>query len=463
MMAFSGARGNISQVRQLVGMRGLMADSQGQIIDLPIKANFREGLNVTEYIISSYGARKGLVDTALKTADSGYLTRRLVDVAQDVIVREVDCNTKRGIEMRPISEGDKDLVKLSERLFGRTMGEDVVNPETGEVIGREGEIINRKMSLLIDSVLKKPKKVKVRSPLTCESQYGVCQKCYGWSLTNNRPVDQGEAIGIIAAQSIGEPGTQLTMRTFHTGGAVSGGTSRTQVKAPGKGILTFKIQSRSIRTAYGDVMEQTIRDGVLKVTVGEKEHNINVPTGTLINLPNNSSLAGQVLQQCPVKKNLTERASKDITADISGRSCSGASTRQKTRRQATSRANRAGIIWHVIHRHQDRMLSSRRTLLMYWPKFKSLPNTVVKCVLDQNWKPKSLRLVATRPKPDWSKIKNSTSSSLLFRLTTPSLSLVRKVTSEGQQERIIHYKVVNEEVVENGKIIAELGRWHQRS
>lgn len=145
MMAFSGARGNISQVRQLVGMRGLMADSQGQIIDLPIKANFREGLNVTEYIISSYGARKGLVDTALKTADSGYLTRRLVDVAQDVIVREVDCNTKRGIEMRPISEGDKDLVKLSERLFGRTMGEDVVNPETGEVIGREGEIINRKI------------------------------------------------------------------------------------------------------------------------------------------------------------------------------------------------------------------------------------------------------------------------------------------------------------------------------
>ena len=140
MMAFSGARGNISQVRQLVGMRGLMADSQGQIIDLPIKANFREGLNVTEYIISSYGARKGLVDTALKTADSGYLTRRLVDVAQDVIVREVDCKTTRGIVMQPILEGDKDLVNLQERIYGRSAAEDIVDPLTGEVLARAGAV-----------------------------------------------------------------------------------------------------------------------------------------------------------------------------------------------------------------------------------------------------------------------------------------------------------------------------------
>src|SRR5271170_4284944 len=144
MMAFSGARGNISQVRQLVGMRGLMADSQGQIIDLPIKANFREGLNVTEYIISSYGARKGLVDTALKTADSGYLTRRLVDVAQDVIVRDLDCNTLRGILMQPIGEGDKLTVKLQERIYGRTIAEDVIEKSTGEIIHRVGDLIDRK-------------------------------------------------------------------------------------------------------------------------------------------------------------------------------------------------------------------------------------------------------------------------------------------------------------------------------
>jgi DNA-directed RNA polymerase subunit beta' len=150
MMAFSGARGNISQVRQLVGMRGLMADSQGQIIDLPIKSNFREGLNVTEYIISSYGARKGLVDTALKTADSGYLTRRLVDVAQDVIVREPDCGTVRGIFMQPIAEGDKDLVTLQERIFGRSASIDVVDPETGEVLVRAGELISRKVAALLD-------------------------------------------------------------------------------------------------------------------------------------------------------------------------------------------------------------------------------------------------------------------------------------------------------------------------
>lgn len=473
MMAFSGARGNISQVRQLVGMRGLMADSQGQIIDLPIKANFREGLNVTEYIISSYGARKGLVDTALKTADSGYLTRRLVDVAQDVIVREVDCNTKRGIEMRPISEGDKDLVKLSERLFGRTMGEDVVNPETGEVIGREGEIINRKMSLLIDSVLKKPKKVKVRSPLTCESQYGVCQKCYGWSLTNNRPVDQGEAIGIIAAQSIGEPGTQLTMRTFHTGGAVSGGTSRTQVKAPGKGILTFKIQSRSIRTAYGDVMEQTIRDGVLKVTVGEKEHNINVPTGTLINLPNNSEVvAGQVLAEHDppgVKKNLTERASKDITADISGRIMfQGFHSDEKRDRQGniSRTANRAGIIW-VLEGDVYNLPSGSHVVVKDGQEVNALDVLAEIQITSEHGGE-----VRFGPELETEVVKvgrNKTQTRLVkgkeLNVIIASVSANNAKLEPGQkghlwkvnkQKESFTIKVVNEEVVENGKIIAEL-------
>lgn len=352
MMAFSGARGNISQVRQLVGMRGLMADSQGQIIDLPIKANFREGLNVTEYIISSYGARKGLVDTALKTADSGYLTRRLVDVAQDVIVRDLDCGTTRGIDMRPIKEGEKEIVTLQDRITGRSLSLDLVDLDTGEVTIKGGEFVTIAMAAKQVGVLKKHAFVKVRSPLTCESQYGVCQKCYGFSMTSKRSVDVGEAIGIIAAQSIGEPGTQLTMRTFHTGGAVAGGSSRVQVKSPLNGIVSFKIQSKSVRTAYGDIVEQTTRDGSVKFSNDKKEESISIPIGGLLMVPNGSEVtAGQVVAEYDPpgqKKNLTERASKDITADISGRvSFQGFQADEKRDRQGniSRTANRAGIIW----------------------------------------------------------------------------------------------------------------------
>jgi DNA-directed RNA polymerase subunit beta' len=352
MMAFSGARGNISQVRQLVGMRGLMADSQGQIIDLPIKANFREGLNVTEYIISSYGARKGLVDTALKTADSGYLTRRLVDVAQDVIVRDLDCGTVRGIDMHAIKEGDKEMVSLEERVVGRCVSIDVVDTETGEVIAKGGESISVNWAKEHGKALKKQPFVKVRSPLTCESQYGVCQKCYGYSMTSKRQVDVGEAIGIIAAQSIGEPGTQLTMRTFHTGGAVAGGSSRVQVKAPLTGTLTFKIPCKSVRTAYGDIVEQTTREGSIKFANEKKEDSAALPVGALLMVPSGSEIsAGQVIAEYDppgMKKNLTERATKDITADISGRvAFAGFQADEKRDRQGniSRTANRAGIIW----------------------------------------------------------------------------------------------------------------------
>ncbi|MFN8656689.1 MAG: DNA-directed RNA polymerase subunit beta'' [Candidatus Obscuribacterales bacterium] len=350
MMAFSGARGNISQVRQLVGMRGLMADSQGQIIDLPIKANFREGLSVTEYIISSYGARKGLVDTALKTADSGYLTRRLVDVAQDVIVRDLDCKTTHGIKMAPIKEGDKTLVKLSERANGRSLAEDAVHPETGEVMARAHEILDRAAAAKLEKA--GVPFVMVRSPLTCESQYGVCQRCYGFSLTTNKMVDTGEAIGIIAAQSIGEPGTQLTMRTFHTGGAVATGGGRTQVKAPQAGTVAFKIPGRQYRTAYGDVVEQLTRDGKITVSDGKKEATVNVPAGALVYVPAGAEVkAGQVLAEYDPpgkKKALTERATKDITAGVSGRiSFQGFHSDEKRDRQGniSRTANRSGIIW----------------------------------------------------------------------------------------------------------------------
>ncbi|HHY41599.1 MAG TPA: DNA-directed RNA polymerase subunit beta' [Thermoanaerobacterales bacterium] len=216
MMANSGARGNKQQIRQLAGMRGLMADPSGRIIDLPIKANFREGLTVLEYFISTHGARKGLADTALRTADSGYLTRRLVDVSQDVIVREIDCGTTDGITVRAIKDGNEVIEDLKERIEGRYAQHDVIDPNTGEVIVHANELITEDMA---NRIIKAGiQEVDIRSVLTCRTRHGVCARCYGKNLATGKPVDIGEAVGIIAAQSIGEPGTQLTMRTFHTGG-----------------------------------------------------------------------------------------------------------------------------------------------------------------------------------------------------------------------------------------------------
>ena len=216
MMAHSGARGNISQITQLAGMRGLMADPSGRIIDLPIKANFREGLTVLEYFTSTHGARKGLADTALRTADSGYLTRRLVDVAQDVIVREDDCGTNQGVTVSEIHEGNEVIEDLHDRINGRFALADIFDPETGELLVAKDEFITEDKADEI--VAKGIKQVPIRSVLTCRTRHGVCKKCYGRNLATGRIVDVGEAVGIIAAQSIGEPGTQLTMRTFHTGG-----------------------------------------------------------------------------------------------------------------------------------------------------------------------------------------------------------------------------------------------------
>ncbi|MDX8367576.1 DNA-directed RNA polymerase subunit beta' [Cytobacillus sp. IB215665] len=216
MMSDSGARGNASNFTQLAGMRGLMANPAGRIIELPIKSSFREGLNVQEYFISTHGARKGLADTALKTADSGYLTRRLVDVAQDVIVREDDCGTDRGLFIRSLMEGTEVIEKLEERLIGRYARKAIKHPETGEVFVAENEQIDEDLSRVI--VEAGVEEVWIRSAFTCNTRHGVCKKCYGRNLATGSEVEVGEAVGIIAAQSIGEPGTQLTMRTFHTGG-----------------------------------------------------------------------------------------------------------------------------------------------------------------------------------------------------------------------------------------------------
>ena len=219
MMADSGARGSINQIRQLAGMRGLIANTSGTTIEIPIRANYREGLNILEYFISSRGARKGLADTALRTADSGYLTRRLVDVSQDVIIRQEDCGTHEGIEVYDIKEGNGLIEGLAERLIGRYLSDDFVDAKTGAVLVSRDKMMDDKDAESIKAT--GVKRVKIRTTLTCESKHGVCARCYGSNLANGKPVAVGEAVGIIAAQSIGEPGTQLTMRTFHTGGIAS--------------------------------------------------------------------------------------------------------------------------------------------------------------------------------------------------------------------------------------------------
>ncbi|MBW4418666.1 MAG: DNA-directed RNA polymerase subunit beta' [Myxacorys californica WJT36-NPBG1] len=355
MMAFSGARGNISQVRQLVGMRGLMANPQGEIIDLPIKTNFREGLTVTEYIISSYGARKGLVDTALRTADSGYLTRRLVDVSQDVIIREVDCGTERGIPVRPMMDGDRTLIPLKDRLLGRVAAADVLHPETGEVIVARNEAISNEMTQQIGKA--KVKEVLARSPLTCEAARSVCQHCYGWSLAHNQMVDIGEAVGIIAAQSIGEPGTQLTMRTFHTGGVFTGEMAR-QEKASFAGTIKLpkKLRTRPLRTRHGEdalIVESVGSD--LKILLDSKDgqqQTFTVAQGaTLLVRDGQHVKAGQILAEVPLTgrgRKTTEKAAKDVASDLAGevRFADVVPEEKKDRQGNTTRiAQRGGLMW----------------------------------------------------------------------------------------------------------------------
>ncbi|MBE9184349.1 DNA-directed RNA polymerase subunit beta'' [Microcoleus sp. LEGE 07076] len=369
MMAFSGARGNISQVRQLVGMRGLMADPQGEIIDLPIKTNFREGLTVTEYIISSYGARKGLVDTALRTADSGYLTRRLVDVSQDVIVREVDCGTGRGIRVRPMTDGATVLIPLKDRLLGRVLAQDVVHPKTKEVVAfaKERALRNQPITEELAEAIGASgvAEVYLRSPLTCEATRSVCQCCYGWSLAHLKMVDMGEAIGIIAAQSIGEPGTQLTMRTFHTGGVFTGEVAK-QERAPFAGTVKFKnLRTRSFRTRHGEEALVAENNGKLVLEgegfeegkSGAKNQKLKIELAiaigsTVMARDGQSALQGQILAEVPIlgraARKTTEKVTTDVASDLAGEAkFADIVPEEKTDRQGntTRTASRGGLVW----------------------------------------------------------------------------------------------------------------------
>ncbi|HXT03949.1 MAG TPA: DNA-directed RNA polymerase subunit beta', partial [Casimicrobiaceae bacterium] len=297
MMADSGARGSAAQIRQLAGMRGLMAKPDGSIIETPITANFREGLNVLQYFISTHGARKGLADTALKTANSGYLTRRLVDVTQDLVVTEDDCETHNGVAMKALVEGGEVIEPLRERILGRVAASDIVNPESQETLFEAGTLlgedeVERIEQLGIDEV-------KVRTPLTCDTRYGLCAACYGRDLGRGHLVNVGEAVGVIAAQSIGEPGTQLTMRTFHIGGAASRTAAASQVESKSAGTVRFSALMRYVTNAKGELVV-IARSGEVMIhdDNGRERERHKVPYGaTLQAKDGDTARAGKILAQ----------------------------------------------------------------------------------------------------------------------------------------------------------------------
>ena len=281
MMADSGARGSAAQIRQLAGMRGLMAKPDGSIIETPITANFREGLNVLQYFISTHGARKGLADTALKTANSGYLTRRLVDVTQDLVVIEDDCGTHEGVVMKALIEGGEVVETLGDRILGRVCANDIINPESREVLYEAGTLLDEDKIEEIERL--GIDEVKVRTPLTCETRYGMCAKCYGRDLGRGTLVNAGEAVGVIAAQSIGEPGTQLTMRTFHIGGAASRSAVASSVEARSNGTIHFTSAMRYVTNDKGDQIVIS-RSGEITIAddVGRERERHKVPYGATL-------------------------------------------------------------------------------------------------------------------------------------------------------------------------------------
>ena len=286
MMANSGARGSIAQMRQLGGMRGLMSDTQGRIIEVPIKANFREGLNILEFFMSSHGARKGLADTALRTADSGYLTRRLVDISHDVIINSDDCGTAEGIVVSDLVDSGDVIEKLSERIYGRTLAEDLMHE--GELIAKRDTLI---MEDLIETIEKlEIKEIKMRTPLTCKLEKGVCKKCYGLDLSNHKEILKGEAVGVIAAQSIGEPGTQLTMRTFHTGGVAQAASVQSNIRTDANG----KAKLKDVKVLTNEAGEEIVVSQNARIIIGKQRYEI--PSGAALKIKDGQSVTkGQVL------------------------------------------------------------------------------------------------------------------------------------------------------------------------
>ena len=295
MMADSGARGSAAQIRQLAGMRGLMAKPDGSIIETPITANFREGLNVLQYFISTHGARKGLADTALKTANSGYLTRRLVDVTQDLVVTEIDCGTTQGVPMKALVEGGEVVEALRERILGRVAALDIIDPETNATLIEAGTLLDEDKADLVEA--KGVDEVKVRTPLTCDTRYGLCAKCYGRDLGRGQLVNVGEAVGVIAAQSIGEPGTQLTMRTFHIGGAASRAAVVSQIESKSSGLAHFTPSLRMVINGRGEqIVISRSGEVIIQDENGRERERHKVPYGSTLTVREKDAIkAGQIL------------------------------------------------------------------------------------------------------------------------------------------------------------------------
>src|SRR5207248_1742726 len=292
IMADSGARGSAQQIRQLAGMRGLMAKPSGEIIETPITTNFREGLSVLQYFISTHGARKGLADTALKTANSGYLTRRLVDVSQDTIISEFDCGTRQGMEMMPLIEGGEIIERLGDRILGRVVLEDIVDPYTGEVLCPANAEITEEHVKIIDNA--GIDRVKIRSVLACENRRGICSLCYGRDLARGIMVNIGEAVGVIAAQSIGEPGTQLTMRTFHIGGVGQIRTEQSTLESRNEG--TVRVENCQVVRKQGYLVVMN-RHGELVLTddAGRERERYQLTYGAKLTVEDGQKVPGKTL------------------------------------------------------------------------------------------------------------------------------------------------------------------------
>ena len=458
IMAFSGARGNISQVRQLVGMRGLMADPQGQIIDLPIKSNFREGLKVTEYIISSYGARKGLVDTALRTADSGYLTRRLVDVAQDIIVREEDCLTTEGLSLDDLFKKYKTDSTFKERLIGRLLLKQVSSTLTKQTefwpINTEidNSIATKFLNLGLEDI-------EVRSPLTCNASRSICRKCYGWHLSYSKIVDLGEAVGILAAQSIGEPGTQLTMRTFHTGGVFSGDSTK-QIRAPFAGTVIYQLRlpNTIVRTVHGEKGFQLQESVKLIVEDHNKTAcNLKIPLGALLLVNSGQKVyPNQVIAEIKKDANLIlEEERSDIFTELSGEVFlqNIKTTETKDGENATKKISKTtGLIW-VLDGHRS-VLPSSATLCTKIGQNLSINETIA----DQKIINKYSGIVSYNDKDLESGIKILTSSMILENglIFKSSDQLDTLKLASPTTDKTFQLHVSSNELVKHGQTIASL-------
>nr|YP_009540969.1 RNA polymerase beta'' subunit [Discoplastis spathirhyncha]AYQ93475.1 RNA polymerase beta'' subunit [Discoplastis spathirhyncha] len=449
MMTFSGARGNISQIKQLVGMRGLMSDSKGEIISLPIKSNLKEGLKIIEYFISCYGARKGLIDTAIKTADSGYLTRRLIYVAQRITIKQFDCNTKNGILIKKNIKDKKNFIATKDKIIGRVLAKDIFEKEKNNLIATKGQDI---CNYIAKKILKinKNKYIYIRSVLTCKLNRSICQLCYGWNLASDTMITIGEAVGIIAAQSIGEPGTQLTMRTFHTGGIFSGKIAEI-INTPHKGIINYSTKNggKKIKTRYGE--DAFLLSKPKKITVTENRINksiINLPKNSIVLIkPKKKVFSKQIIAEISnIKKQKKNNKNyrKEIRTPISGETLF-----QYTKNIKEKNSN--NLLWILKNQINSQKL--------FYNKLYGKENNVVKFKINQksnhflktknllNKKLKDIiKLNSKRIKILTCYLKKNKKQKKIYELTNPTSFDKKILINKKNNQKILKIKKINEKI-----------------